>query len=161
MNAWTYPDLNNGVYRAGFATAQDAYNDAVTAVFGALDRLEDHLATHPGPYLFGETITDADVRVYTTLVRFDVAYFTIFKCNLKMVRYEYPKLHAWLRGLYWDQDERVGRAFRGTVDFDAVSERDMVRRGFANLWMQYKKGYTNAVRGQVVPIGPEVGVLPL
>jgi putative glutathione S-transferase len=120
MNAWTYPNLNNGVYRAGFATSQPAYDAAVTSVFAALDRLESHLSTSPGPYLFGAHITDADIRVYTTIIRFDVAYFTIFKCNLRMIRYEYPRLHAWVRGLYW-ADGRVGRAFRGTVDFDAVS----------------------------------------
>ncbi|KAH7412230.1 glutathione S-transferase [Phaeosphaeria sp. MPI-PUGE-AT-0046c] len=144
LNAWVYTDLNNGVYRAGFATAQSAYDTAVRGVFTALDRLESHLA-HGKDFLFGDFITDADVRLFPTIVRFDVAYHTIFKCNLKMVRHDYPRLHAWVKRLYWDEGERTnGGAFGRTVDFQA-----------------YKDGYTDAVRGAVVPIGPEVNILPL
>jgi len=117
-----YNDLNNGVYKTGFATSQAAYEEHVYPVFGALDRLEEHLGQRGhGPYLFGESITEADVRLYPTLVRFDVAYYTIFRCNLRMVRFEYPRLHEWLRRLYWDESERTnGGAFKKTVDFQAV-----------------------------------------
>jgi putative glutathione S-transferase len=121
MNAWVYPELNNGVYRTGFATSQDAYDAAVATVFVALDKLEHHLAKSNTPYLFGDNITEADIRLYPTILRFDVAYHTIFKCNLKMIRYDYPKLHAWVRNLYWDESERTRGAFKNTVDFQAVS----------------------------------------
>lgn len=143
-NTWVYPDLNNGVYKTGFATSQAAYDSAVTTVFAALDKLETHLIQRQTPYLFGANITEADIRLYPTIIRFDVAYHTIFKCNLKMIRYDYPKLHEWLRRLYWDESERTRGAFRSTVDFQA-----------------YKEGYTNAIREKVVPIGPAVGIMPL
>jgi hypothetical protein len=123
MNDWVYNDINNGVYKTGFATSQDAYEEHVYKVFQGLDRVEEHLG-QPGhsPYLFGDHITDADIRLYTTLIRFDVAYFGIMKCNLKMIRYEYPRLHDWLRRLYWDESERTnGGAFKKTVNFQAVS----------------------------------------
>lgn len=123
MNEWVYNDLNNGVYKTGFATTQEAYDQAVKGVFRTLDRLEEHLSQPGhGPYLFGDHITEADIRLYPTLLRFDVAYHTIFKCNLKMIRFEYPKLHDWLRRLYWDESERTnGGAFKSTVNFQAVS----------------------------------------
>jgi putative glutathione S-transferase len=122
MNAWVYNDLNNGVYKTGFATSQSAYLEHVYPVFAALDRLEKHLSERGTPYLFGEHITEADIRLYPTIVRFDVAYVTIFKCNLKMIRFEYPRLHEWLRRLYWDESERTnGGAFKKTVYFQAVS----------------------------------------
>jgi putative glutathione S-transferase len=123
LNEWVYNDINNGVYKTGFATSQEAYEEHVYKVFQGLDRVEEHLG-QPGhsPYLFGDHITDADIRLYTTLIRFDMAYFGIMKCNLKMIRYEYPRLHDWLRLLYWDESERTnGGAFKKTVDFQAVS----------------------------------------
>jgi glutathionyl-hydroquinone reductase len=73
--------------------------------------------------LFGDHITEADIRLYPTLIRFDVAYFTIFKCNLKMIRHDYPQLHDWLRRLYWDESEATNYgSFKKTVDFQAVRE---------------------------------------
>lgn len=122
MNDWVYHTINNGVYKTGFATSQEAYDEHVYPIFKSLDRLEEHLS-QPGhsPYLFGENITEADIRLFPTLIRFDVAYFTIFRCNLKMIRYEYPRLHDWLRRLYWDESERTGGgAFKKTVDFQTV-----------------------------------------
>jgi putative glutathione S-transferase len=128
MNAWVYPDLNNGVYKSGFATSQDAYESAVTSVFVALDRLETHLTERNTPYLFGDYITEADIRLYPTIIRFDVAYHTIFKCNKKMIRLDYPRLHQWVRRLYWDESERTnGGAFGKTVNFKAVSFDACVR----------------------------------
>jgi putative glutathione S-transferase len=122
LNAWVYDAINNGVYKAGFATSQAAYNEHVTRLFQALDRLEHHLTQHDHhPYLFGAYITEADIRLYTTLVRFDVAYYHMFKCNLKMIRMDYPRLHAWLRRLYWsDGPETGGGVFKGTTYFDDV-----------------------------------------
>jgi glutathionyl-hydroquinone reductase len=124
MNDWVYNTVNNGVYKTGFASTQQAYEDNVYPLFKSLDRLEEHLedpAHHP--YLFGKYITEADIRLYTTLIRFDVAYFTIFKCNLKMIRHDYPRLHQWLRTLYWDDgsERNNGDAFKITTRFENVS----------------------------------------
>ena len=123
LNAWIYPELNNGVYKTGFASSQEAYDENVQIVFTALDKLEEHLSTveNEGPYMLGENLTDVDIRVFTTLIRFDVGYYTIFRCNLKMVRHDYPKLHRWLRFVYWDESDETKGAFRKTTDFDSVS----------------------------------------
>jgi len=123
MNKWVYDTINNGVYKTGFARSQEAYEEHVYPIFKSLDRLEEHLG-QPGhsPCLFGDHITEADIRLYTTLIRFDVAYHTIFNCNLKMIRYDYPRLHTWLRKLYWDESETTNfGAFKKTVDFEEVS----------------------------------------
>ena len=123
MNEWVYDTINNGVYKTGFATTQAAYEEHIYPIFKSLDRLEEHLGK-PGhqPYLFGENITEADIRLYPTIARFDVAYFTVFKCNLKMIRYEYPRLHKWLRQLYWDESEKTnGGAFKKSTVFHTVS----------------------------------------
>jgi putative glutathione S-transferase len=123
FNAWVHDAVNNGVYKVGFASSQAAYNEHVTRLFQALDRLEYHLSQQGHyPYLFGSYITEPDIRLYTTLVRFDVAYYPIFKCNFKMIRTDYPRLHAWLRRLYWsDGPETGGGIFRITTHFDCVS----------------------------------------
>lgn len=75
FNEWVYSLINNGVYKTGFAATQQAYEEAIYPLFEALDRVETHLKDqkHGGPYLFGEQITDADVRLYVTIVRFDAA----------------------------------------------------------------------------------------
>lgn len=87
MNEWVYNTVNNGVYKTGFASTQEAYEDHVFPLFKSLDRLEEHLGdSRHQPFLFGANITEADIRLYTTLIRFDVAYYPIFKCNLKMIR---------------------------------------------------------------------------
>jgi putative glutathione S-transferase len=123
LNSWVYDTINNGVYKIGFATSQATYNKHINLLFQSLDRLEDHLS-QPGhhPYLFGQHITEADIRLYTTLIRFDVAYYALFKCNMKMIRMDYPRLHAWLRSLYWNEGpETAGGAFKKSTDFDVVS----------------------------------------
>jgi putative glutathione S-transferase len=117
MNGWVYNTINNGVYKTGFATSQAAYEENVYPVFASLDRLEEHLSQpEHQPYLFGDHITEADIRLYPTIVRFDVAYYTVFRCNLKMIRYDYPNVHQWLRNLYWDEGEITnGGAFKKTT----------------------------------------------
>jgi putative glutathione S-transferase len=97
LNAFIYPTINNGVYRAGFATTQRAYDEAVTDVFNALDNLENRLSTRR--YLTGSTTTEADWRLFTTLVRFDAVYVGHFKCNLRRI-VDYPHLWEYLRDLY-------------------------------------------------------------
>lgn len=127
MNEWVYERINNGVYKTGFATTQEAYDANVYPLFEALDRVEEHLAQPGhGPYLFGENITEPDVRLYTTVCRFDVAYYLIFKCNLKMIRHGYPRIDRWYRRLYFDESERTrGGAFKKTTFFDVVSAMNL------------------------------------
>ena len=127
LNDAVYPALNNGVYRAGFATTQAAYEEAFRDVFAMLDALEARLRV--GPYLFGERLTEADIRVFVTLARFDAAYHGQFKCNLRRIA-DYPSLSAYL--------ERAARRSRLARDvqprshqarllFDQVAQPDRHR----------------------------------
>ncbi|MBN7117998.1 glutathionyl-hydroquinone reductase YqjG, partial [Pseudomonas oleovorans] len=97
LNERIYPAVNNGVYRAGFATTQDAYEEAFDELFVMLDELEALLADTR--YLAGEYLTEADIRLFTTLIRFDAVYHGHFKCNLRHIE-DYPNLSNWLRELY-------------------------------------------------------------
>jgi glutathionyl-hydroquinone reductase len=97
INALVYATVNNGVYRSGFATTQESYHDAVTALFATLDQLEERLATQR--YLTGDSVTEADVRLWVTLARFDAVYYSHFKCNLRRIA-DYPNLWAYARDLY-------------------------------------------------------------
>ncbi|HXL68938.1 MAG TPA: glutathione S-transferase family protein [Xanthobacteraceae bacterium] len=111
INAFVYKNVNNGVYRAGFATTQAAYDEAFRHLFIALDEIERHLGTHR--YLAGERITEADWRLFTTLVRFDAVYYSHFKCNLRRIA-DYANLSNYLRELYqWP-------GVRHTVSFDHI-----------------------------------------
>ncbi len=111
LNARIYDSVNNGVYKAGFATTQQAYDEGVTPLFDSLDWLEGLLSQNR--YLAGTRLTEADWRLFTTMVRFDPVYHTHFKCNRKWLR-EYPNLWGWTRELY----QIPGVA--GTVDFDHI-----------------------------------------
>ena len=97
LNAEIYTNVNNGVYQCGFATTQDAYDDAVSSLFATLDKVEARLDGRR--YLVGDRLTEADWRLYTTLLRFDAAYFSFFKCNLRRIA-DYPNLSNYLRELY-------------------------------------------------------------
>ncbi|WP_347911715.1 glutathione S-transferase family protein [Pseudomonas grandcourensis] len=97
LNERIYPAVNNGVYRAGFATSQLAYEQAFDEVFAELDRLE--LLLGANRYLAGEYLTEADIRLFTTLIRFDAVYYGHFKCNLRRIA-DYPNLSNWLREIY-------------------------------------------------------------
>jgi len=112
LNAWMYPRVNDGVYRCGFATTQEAYDEALDTLFDALDTLEDRLL-NDGPWLHGEILTESDVRLFVTLIRFDVAYHGLFKTNLRQIR-DYPGLAAHTGRLYEHPD------IRPTVDFDHI-----------------------------------------
>lgn len=97
MNGKVYHGVNNGVYKAGFATKQEVYEEEVQKLFSVLDELEEHLNTRK--YLVGEQLTEADWRLFVTLVRFDSAYYGHFKCNIRELR-EYPNLWRYTRELY-------------------------------------------------------------
>ncbi len=111
LNERIYPAVNNGVYRAGFATSQGAYETAFDEVFAELARLEEELGEQR--YLAGEYLTEADLRLFTSLIRFDAVYHGHFKCNLRRI-VDYPNLSNWLRELY--QWPGVGE----TVDFQHI-----------------------------------------
>ena len=108
---WVYRDVNNGVYRCGFAGSQDGYEKAYGRLFAALDRLSDRLAGQR--YLVGDSITEADVRLFTTLVRFDAVYHGHFKCNRSKLA-EMPVLWAYARDLFQTP------GFGDTIDFDHI-----------------------------------------
>lgn len=97
LNGWIYDKVNNGVYKAGFATSQSAYDESATTVFAALSDLESILAKQR--YLTGEQLTEADLRLWTTLIRFDPVYHTHFKCD-KYRLSDYPNLFGFLRDIY-------------------------------------------------------------
>ena len=137
LNAEVYDSLNNGVYRAGFATTQLAYEEAFAGVFATLDALERRLAA--GPFLFGDRLTEADVRVFVTLARFDAAYHGQFKCNLRRIA-DYANLSAYLARLI------ALPAFRETFNLDHI------KRGY------YSIKALNPTR--IVPLGPELKWAP-
>lgn len=97
LNGWIYDSINNGVYKAGFATSQEAYDEAVTKVFESLARVEQILGQHR--YLIGDQLTEADIRLWTTLVRFDPVYVTHFKCDKHRIS-DYLNLYGFLRDIY-------------------------------------------------------------
>ncbi len=134
VNERVYRDVNNGVYRCGFATTQAAYEEAFAALFGALDWLEQHLARQR--YLVGRQLTEADWRLFTTLVRFDAVYHGHFKCNLRRIA-DYPHLSAYLRELY--QVEGVA----DTVDFWHIKQH-------------YYASHRTINPTGIVPLGPEL-----
>jgi len=111
INAIVYPNVNNGVYRCGFARSQEAYERAARRLFDTLDALEERLARTR--YLVGDALTEADWRLFTTLLRFDAVYYGHFKCNLRRLD-DYPNLSDYLRELY----HVPGVA--GTVSFDHI-----------------------------------------
>ena len=111
VNDFVYHRINNGVYKAGFATKQEVYEEEVTSLFAALDQMEERLAGQD--YLVGNRLTEADIRLFTTLVRFDAVYFGHFKCNLKPLT-AYPKLWAYTKRIY----QLPGMA--QTVNFDHI-----------------------------------------
>ncbi|MDT8859662.1 glutathione S-transferase C-terminal domain-containing protein [Alkalihalobacillus sp. MEB130] len=111
LNDVIFHEVNNGVYKCGFARSQDAYEEAYDTLFARLDDLEKRLATRR--FLFGDFITDSDIRLYATLIRFDVAYYNGFKTNRNLIR-EYEHLWGYLRDLYQTP------GFGETTDFDAI-----------------------------------------
>jgi putative glutathione S-transferase len=129
-----YEDLNNGVYRCGFASTQAAYEEAYGKLFARLDWLSERLATQR--YLVGDTITEADIRLWPTLARFDAVYQGHFKCNRSKLS-EMPVLWAYARDLYHTP------GFGDTIDF-------------AQTKQHYYRVHTNLNPSQIVPAGPDL-----
>ena len=136
LNARIYPAINNGVYRAGFATTQDAYEEAFDDLFRELDWLERRLGKQR--YLTGEYLTEADWRLFTTIIRFDAVYHGHFKCNLRRIE-DYPNLSNWLRELYqWP-------GIAETVDFTHIKNH-------------YYASHRQINANGIVPQGPLLGL---
>lgn len=134
INARVYENVNNGVYRAGFATSQPAYERAVRDLFDTLDWLDLRLLDRR--YLVGDSLTEADIRLFTTLVRFDAVYVGHFKCNVRRIA-DYPRLSGYLRDLYQSP------GFGDTVDFDHIKRHYYVTHRSINPT-------------GIVPVGPEL-----
>ncbi|MBO9587245.1 glutathione S-transferase family protein [Devosia sp.] len=137
INARVYDDINNGVYKAGFATTQAAYEEAANKLFDALDWAEELLSENA--YLTGDTITEADWRLFTTLVRFDAVYFGHFKCNRWQIA-DYPNLSHYLKALY----EVPG--VKETVDI-------------GHIQTHYYWSHITINPHRIVPIGPQLSFL--
>ncbi|MES1955223.1 glutathione S-transferase family protein [Salinisphaera hydrothermalis] len=134
VNERVYHDVNNGVYKAGFATAQDAYEEAFTAVFDTLDWLDERLGGQR--YLAGSRVTEADWRLFVTLVRFDAVYYSHFKCNRRRIS-DYPHLAGYLRELY---------QVPGVADTVNMS----------HIKQHYYRSHPSVNPTGIVPVGPEL-----
>lgn len=135
INAYVYENINNGVYRCGFATSQEPYEEAFASLFAALDAIEKRLGR--SRYLVGDTLTEADVRLFTTLVRFDACYYVLFKCNLRRI-VDYQNLHNYLLDLFQTP------GFGSTVDFA------LIKRGY-----YFEAGRRINPHG-IIPVGPQL-----
>lgn len=134
INDKVYPSVNNGVYKAGFATKQEVYEEEVANLFDALDELEERLGKNR--YLVGDQITEADWRLFTTLIRFDSVYYGHFKCNIKQLT-DYKNLWRYTRELYnWP-------GIAETVNFKHIKEH-------------YYRSHKNINPTGIVPVGPEL-----
>ena len=137
VNARIYDTVNNGVYKSGFATKQAAYEEAVRALFDSLDWIEGILGDNA--YLTGDRVTEADWRLFTTLIRFDAVYFGHFKCNIRQIS-DYPNISHYLKGLL------AVPGVRDTVDIDAIKTH--------YYWSHDRINPT-----RIVPVGPELDFL--
>ena len=136
ISEWMQRDLNSGVYKAGFASNQEVYDKNIIPVFGALNKLEEMLASNGGPYLLGKDMTELDIRMYTTIVRFDTVYVQHFKCNLGTIRHDYPQINNWLKHLYWNVS-----GFKETTNFKHIKEN-------------YTKSHFDINPKAITPMGP-------
>ncbi|EDO15636.1 hypothetical protein Kpol_489p17 [Vanderwaltozyma polyspora DSM 70294] len=160
FNTWVYDGINNGVYKAGFSENQAVYEREVTNVFNNLDKVEailkkkhSDLESKHGKgnekailseyFTVGNQLTEADVRFYTTIVRFDPVYVQHFKCNFNTIRDGYPFIHLWLRNLYWNYD-----AFKLTTNFDHIK-------------LHYTRSHPRINPLGLTPLGPKPDIMNL
>lgn len=137
INATVYDGVNNGVYKVGFATEQRVYEEEVQKLFAHLDDIEQRLGQQQ--WLVGGRLTEADVRLFTTLIRFDSVYHGHFKCNLKRL-VDYPNLWSYTRELYqWP-------GVAGTVHFDHIKQH-------------YYRSHPTINPNGIVPLGPDLDLL--
>jgi len=141
LNEWIYPNINNGVYRAGFASTQTAYEKAVHEIFEALDKVERLLTGKD--FLVGDRLTEADIRLWVTIIRFDPVYVGHFKCNIRDIRNGYPAIHSWMQKLYWNNI-----AFKSSTHFDHIKTH-----------YYWSHAFINPTR--VIPEGPIPNIRPL
>ncbi|SCU98554.1 LADA_0H13850g1_1 [Lachancea dasiensis] len=157
INSWVYNTINNGVYKAGFAESPQVYEKEVSSVFEHLQKVEhilrinyDTAVSKYGAegavsklFLINEQLTEADVRLYPTIVRFDPVYVQHFKCNLSTIRDGFPMVDLWLRNLYWNIP-----AFRDTTNFDHIK-------------LHYTRSHPRVNPLGITPLGPVPAILPL
>lgn len=134
LNERIYESVNNGVYKCGFATTQEAYEEAITPLFNTLDWLDERLSSRR--YLTGNTITEADWRLFTTLIRFDPVYVGHFKCNIRRIA-DYPNLSGYVRDLYQQPD------IKDTVNMEHIKNH-------------YYASHDSINPSRVIPVGPDI-----
>lgn len=148
LNGWIYDNINNGVYKTGFSTSQEVYDKEVVNLFEHLDKVEALLKANiekdpNNKFLTGNQLTEADVRLYTTIVRFDPVYHQHFKTNLGMIRHDYPYIHDWLRLMYWKIP-----GTKETTNFDHIKKH-------------YTKSHPAINPHGITPKGPVPNILKL
>jgi putative glutathione S-transferase len=147
MNELVYENINNAVYKSGFATKQEVYEEEVTNLFDHLEKVEKILKGNKEEkgwkYLLGDSLTEADVRLFTTIIRFDPVYVQHFKCNIGMIRFDFPYLHDWVRDIYWNYP-----LIKDTVHFDHIK-------------FHYTKSHIAINPNHITPLGPVPNIMPL
>ncbi|KAF9779642.1 glutathione S-transferase [Thelephora terrestris] len=141
VNDWVYDTINNGVYKAGFASTAEAYEAAVYPLFEALDKVEKILEGKE--FFVGNQLTEADIRLWVTIVRFDPVYVRHFKCNIRDIRNGYPNINRWMKDLYWKNP-----AFKDSTNFDHIKTHYFWSHPFINPQ-------------KIVPVGPLPHIQPL
>jgi putative glutathione S-transferase len=141
INDWVYETVNNGVYKAGFASTAEAYEAAVYPLFESLDKVEKIL--NGKDYLVGDKLTEADIRLWVTIIRFDPVYVRHFKCNIRDIRNGYPVINSWMKKLYWNNS-----AFKDSTNFDHIKTHYFWSHPFVNPQ-------------RIVPVGPIPHIEPL
>lgn len=142
VNSWMMPNLNEGVYKAGFAATQEDYDKHCPVVFQTLDRLENILDDQKTVFILGNTLSEVDIKLYTTLVRFDTIYQQHFKLMLGSIRHNYPRLNSWLKNMYWNVP-----GVKNTTNFKHIKEN-------------YSKSHPDINPKAITPMGPVPEVEP-
>lgn len=141
ISSWMMPDLNSDVYKAGFADIQSSYEKNARIVFSTLDRLESMLSqSHKSSLYLLPQMSEIDIKLFTTLIRFDVVYQQHFKLMLRSIRHEYPYLNRWMKNMYWNV-----LSVRRTINFKHIKEN-------------YTKSHIRINPLGITPLGPELEV---